>query len=276
MLLNRIFDIFAFNGNPTARYLFIMLLSLLTSVIFLLIFKKTSNQKKIKYHKNKIFGYVLQIPLYKDRFGLLISSILNIFKHNGLYIAHTLFSLIFVIVPLIFIMVQIDNRYGYEPLQEEQQFFVQVDLKDGTDRDTLEKVFCETSPEVELETLPLRMEDERSVLWRAKIVEANPEQPPTLRFGVEGNGQPLEKQLITAYGQQPRFAPTKKQASFFNRIFYNAEGYLPNDSPFTSISTQYDRAGYSFVFWDVDVIILFFVFTLIFGFALKGVFKVDI
>lgn len=276
MLLNRIFDIFAFSGSPAARYMFIVLLSLVTAVIFLLIFKKTSNQKKIKYHKNKIFGYVLQIPLYKDRFGLLISSILNIFKHNGLYIAHTLVSLIFVIIPLIFIMVQLDNRYGYEPLQAEQQFFIQADLKEGTDRDTLEKVFCETSRGVELETLPLRIEDENSVLWRAKVVNIDPEQLPTLRFGVEGDVRPIEKQLVTGYGQQPRFAPTKKQASWFNRIFYNAEGYLPADSPFTSVSTQYARAGYSLVFWDVDVIILFFVFTLIFGFALKGVFKVDI
>ena len=276
MLLNQIFDMFAFSGSPSARYLFIVLLSLVTAVIFLLIFKKTSNQKKIKYHKNKIFGYVLQIPLYKDRFRLLISSILNIFKHNGLYIAHTLVSLIFIIIPLIFVMVQLDNRYAYEPLHEGQQFFVQAVLKKDTDRDTLEKVFCEASPEVELETLPLRLEDENSVLWRAKIVEANSGQIPTLRFGIEGNEAPIEKQLVTAYGQHPRFAPSKKHASLFNRIFYNAEGYLPADSPFTAISTQYNRAGYSLVFWDVDAIILFFVFTLIFGFALKGVFKVDI
>ncbi|MCP4402487.1 MAG: hypothetical protein GY801_34910 [bacterium] len=276
MFLNKIFDIFAFSGSPAARYLFIVLLSLVTAVIFLVIFKKTSNQKKIKYHKNKIFGYVLQIPLYKDRFGLLIRSILNIFKHNGLYIAHTLVSLVFIIIPLIFLMVQLDNRYGYEPLQAEQQFFVQADLKDGTDRDILEKVFCETSPEVRLETLPLRLEDTNSVLWRAKVVNAEPEHIPTLRFGIEGDGQPIEKELVTDYGQSPRFAPAKKQASLFNKIFYNAEGYLPKDSPFSSISTQYSRAGYSLVFWDVDVIILFFIFTLIFGFALKGVFKVDI
>jgi hypothetical protein len=173
-------------------------------------------------------------------------------------------------------MVQLDNRCGYKPLQVEQQFFVRADLKKGADRDTLEKVFCETSPEIALETLSLRLEDENSILWRANIVDANPENIPTLRFGIEGNGQTVEKQLVTAYGQRSRFAPAKKQASWFNRIFYNAEGYLSEDSPFASISAQYNRAEYSLVFLDVDAIILFFVFTLIFGFALKGVFKVDI
>jgi len=83
-------DIFYFGTYPNARYLFIVLISLISAVIFLLIFKKTSNQIKIKFHKDKIFGNVLEMCLYSDKFGLVLSSILSILKHNILYIKQSI------------------------------------------------------------------------------------------------------------------------------------------------------------------------------------------
>ena len=99
MLLNRIFDLLSFGVSPTARYLFIAVMSLVSAVMFLLIFKRTSNQRQITLHKNKIFGYVLQIPLYQYSFGLLIRSVLQILKHNLCYIGQTLIPLVFILPP---------------------------------------------------------------------------------------------------------------------------------------------------------------------------------
>jgi hypothetical protein len=275
MLLNRLFDVFSFTLTPAGRYAFIGLLSLISAVIFLLIFKKTSNQKKITYHKNKILGHLLQIPLYQDRFGLLFSSIVQIIKHNILYILHTFSSLVFMIIPLIFITVQIDNRCGYAPLMNGQKFLIRVTLDKTVDRATLERLFCEPSTGIVLETPALRMEDEKQVLWRAKVLEASTGKLSNIRLGLEGDTHLAEKMLVTAYSQK-RFSPDKKIASWWNRIFHNAEGYLPDDKPVIAISTDYQRAMYPFLFWRVDAIILFFIVTLIFGFALKDVFRVKI
>ena len=255
--------------------MFIGLLSLLSAVIALLIFKKTSNQKKIKYHKNKIFGYVLQIPLYKDRFGVLFSSIGQILKHNALYVLHTLASLIFMIIPLIFIMVQINNRCGYAPLAQGQGFLIRVTLNDTVDQATLESVSCEPSQGIVLETPALRLEDEKQVFWRAKVLDASSENTSSIQIHFEGNSPIVEKDIATAYNRQ-RFSPEKKKHSVWNGIFYNAEGYLPAETPVIDISTEYARASYPFLFWQVDAIVLFFILTLVFGFALKGVFRVNI
>lgn len=275
MVLNRIFDLFSCSLSPVGRYVFIVLLSLLSAVMFLLIFKKTSNQKKIKYHKNKIFGYVLQIPLYKDRFGVLFGSIGRILKHNALYVLHTLASLIFILIPLLFIMVQINNRCGYAPLAQGQDFLIRVTLDETVDQATLESASCEPPPGIVLETPALRVEDEKQVFWRARVVDASPENTSSIRIQLEGHSPVIEKSLATAYNQK-RFTPEKKQPSLWNRIFYNAEGYLPAETPVTEISIGYARAGYPFFFWQVDAILLFFILTLIFGFALKGVFRVNL
>jgi hypothetical protein len=275
MFLNRLFDIVSFTQSAGARYVYIVLMSLISAVIFLLIFKKTSNQQKITYHKDQILGHVLQIPLYKDRFGLIFLSIFNIVKHNILYIQQTLIPLLFMLIPLIILMVQINNRCGYEPLHPGQQFVIQAELNANAGSETLDSLYCETSPVVQLETPALRIETERTVFWRARIVEQHSDSLPVIRVGNGASEQPIERSVVTEYGGK-RFSPEKKQWSFWNSVFTNAEGFLPADTPLSSITIRYQRAGYALFFWRVDAIILYFVFTLIFTFAMKGVFRVKI
>jgi hypothetical protein len=59
-------------------------------------------------------------------------------------------------------------------------------------------------------------------------------------------------------------------------VFNNAEGFIADNVVFDRISTTYHRIGYSFLFWSVDAIILYFLLTLIFAFALKRFLKVTI
>lgn len=268
-----------FGNGPKARYLFIVLISLISTVIFLLIFKKTSNQRKIKYHKDKILGNMLQMPLYKDKFGVLVLSILNILKHNILYLKQTLIPLLFICIPLILLTVQINNRCGYKPLEVNQRFIMRVDLDthviQGPIPAIIEKVYCETSPGVVLETPPLRIEPEGKVFWRARVVESPQNSQSYLHIGVQGNDRIIEKTIVTDYYHE-RFSPAKGKWSLWTELFNNAEGFLADDTFFNSISIEYHRASYAFLFWSVDAIILYFLLTLIFALVLKPFVKVRI
>ena len=279
MTLNRFFDVLYVGAGPNARYLFIVLMSLISAIIFLLIFKKTSNQRKIKYHKDKIFGNMLQMPLYKDKFGMLVLSILNILKHNLLYLKQTLIPLVFICIPLILFTVQINNRCGYKPLEVNQRFIMRVDLDANAIQDSLpaviENVYCEPSPEIVLETPPLRIETEGNVFWRARVAELPQNSQPYLRIGVQGSDRLIEKTIVTDYRYE-RFSPAKGKWSFWNGLFNNAEGFLADDAFFEFVSIDYHRASYAFLFWSVDAIILYFLLTLIFALALKPFVKVTI
>lgn len=278
MVFNRVFDVVSFTGTPGLRYLYIAFMSFLSAILFLLIFKKASNQEKIKAHKNKIFGNILQLRLYKDQFGLLIGSILNILKYNLLYIQQTLIPLVFMIIPLLIVMVQINNRCGYTPLDNEQEFIIRVDADrkaDGAFTEVLDDIYCEPSQSVTLETPALRIADEGSVFWRASVVNSTDSALSSLRIGVRGNPDVVEKTITIDYHQK-RFAPIKTTWSLWNELFNNAEGFIPADMPIKTISITYQRAGYSLVFWRVDAIILYFFLTLVFGFLLKDFFHVTI
>jgi hypothetical protein len=274
MMVNRLFDLLTFGTSPTARYLFIVLLSLLSAIIFLLIFKKTSNQQKISYHKDKIFGNVLQIPLYQDRFDVLLVSVFNILKHNLLYIKQTLLPLVVMLIPLLLVTVQVNNRCGYAPLKVDQRFIIQATLDpEELSADILDSTYCETSADIALETLPLRIETEGSVLWRAKVIQEA--SAPRIRIGVQGREQSIEKIIVTDY-ERKRFSPETRKWSWWNWVFHNAEGFLPDEALFRTVANEYTRASYPFLFWNVDAIVLYIIFTLIFSFVLKGVFNVTI
>ena len=128
MVLNRIFDVIHIGTGPNARHVFVVLLSVISAILFLFILKKTSNQIKIQHHKDQIVGNILQIRLYQDSFGVLISGIVNILKHNLWYLTQMIVPILLICIPLVLLTVQINNHCGYEPLKVNQRFIIQAVL----------------------------------------------------------------------------------------------------------------------------------------------------
>jgi hypothetical protein len=276
---NLFFDLFPIGGSQAERYIFILTSSLLSAVVFLILFKWTSSQARIKLHKRRISGNILQMRIYGDRLGLLFLSMLNILKHSTLYIGQTIPPLLLICIPLLLLMIQVNNRCGYQPIRLNQRFMIRVDL--GANGMTsgsfkkIAKVYCRTSPGIVLETPPLRIESDGSVFWRARLDGARGEHRQYVRIGMEGTDQILEKGIVSDSGEM-RFSPWLEKWSLRQGIFRNAEGFLPDDTWIRSITVGYDRARYPFLFWSFDSIVLYFLFTLLFSFALKGLFKVTL
>jgi len=273
-IINGLFDWLSFDASHEVRYVYIVLYSLLGAIIFLILFKKTSNQGRIKFHKDKIWGYILQIRLYKDSFRLLLISIGNILKHNCLYMKFMIIPLLAIMVPLLILTTQINNRYGYEPLQPKQTFIITTRLADNLDTNQLFQVFCKVSPGIILETPPIRMEDELQVSWRARATQPQANSQPVIQIGLEGEPGIAEKIVAVDYAVK-RFCPTLMKLSFLDGLIYNAEGFLNADSPVQEINIRYNRAGYGFVFIEMDPIILFFILTLCFALLFKPFFRVQ-
>jgi hypothetical protein len=270
--VNSVFDLFLFGGTFAMRYLFIVIMSSLSAVMFLVVFKQTSNQQKLQYEKNKIVGYLLQMRLYRDRFFLLIQCVLAVLKHNVLYLQHTLVPLLILCIPLIIITFQVNARGGYLPLSVQENFIVRADLDDkipiGDESQLMEKIYCTASPEIRVETLPLRVTRERKVFWRARVVALSENGRATLQIGIQGGDAIVERSVVigpVAGG----FQPLKAKYSFWNGWDHGVEGFIPDSAKIQAISIGYRRAGYPFLFWKLDAVVLYFVLTMLLGIALK-------
>lgn len=276
--LNRMFDFLQWSVTPNGRYLFIIFISILSAIIILPLYKIISNQKKIKYHKNRIFGNLLQMSLYKDKLNVLFQSLLLILKHNVLYIAHSFIPFLIIAIPIILLTIQVNNRCGYQPIEVNRSFIIQADIQAKSIKENttsiLDKIYCTTSPGIIIETPALRIENERKIFWKAKIDKINQSHSSFIRIGIQGNDNFIEKQIVTDHHK--RFIPVKAKWSILEGYLNSAEGFFNDDALLDRVTIDYKRASYIFFLWEVDAIILYFIITLIFVFVFKGVFKVRI
>ena len=277
VLVNRFFDFLWIPLSKTPSYLDILIVSAISAILFLIIFKKTSNQEMIKIYKNKIIGHILQIRLYKDHPMITFKSILSIFGYNFIYLIYALVPMAFIIVPVLVISVQLNNRYGYSPLQIEKPFIIRAELDKTTVPDvkkSIQKIGCTTSDGMVLETPALRQINEATVLWRAKVIDA---KSPAQTFTMIMDGEPgsVMKKVISAMTKDG-ISPETTKWHLDNLFVNNAEGFIPDSSPFEAVSVTYEHATYPFLLWNTDPITMYFLWTLIFGLVFKPIIKVTI
>ena len=268
--MNKAFDFILFTEGHAGRYFAIILLSAISALVFMAIFKKVSNQEGIKREKAKIVGNLYQMRLYKDDLGLILSSILNVFKYNLFYIRYMLIPLIVIIIPLMIITVQVNQRCGYNPLIAGDEFIVTANLSNSGLLDTIQ---CQTTSGVEILTPAMRIYDQGKAFWRAKIGE-QAEQNETISI-IADKRQIGEKAVIANHSVE-RFIPQKIQGKKLEAALFNAEGFLPPASPLERLTINYPRTTYRFLWIGMDAIVLYFVLTLIFALILKPFFRVSI
>lgn len=282
LILNCIFDLFLFPLSAFPDYVSIAVLSLLSAIMLLFVFKGVTNQRAIRRQRDCIAGHILQILIYNDRLGNILSSIFAALKHNLYYLLHVLPALLVAIVPLFFITMQVNNRFGYEELDVGDRFIVQVRLKEECPEGFGEpELGC--SKGLKLELGPLRIPSKRSFYWRFLVlpISFDAAECSSLAIemdGVKGEEEGIKRHVARENGRSPsgRFAPYKVHPSSSSALLHHAEGFLVKGTRLESIRISYSRAAYSLFFWQVDAILLFLLLTIAIGFLLKGFVKVEI
>lgn len=270
LTVNRIFDLIFFMGGYEGRYAAIVFIGAVSALVFLIIFKITSNQEGIRREKNRIIGNLFQIRLYKDDLLLILSSIFQIFTHNLSYLRYMLAPLLFTIIPLVIFTVEVNQRCGYQPLRAGSEFIISADL---SGKHLLDTIKCETSSGIALLTPVMRVYDQAKAFWRAKIIrQAGTQETVALYI----NGREAAAKTVVMDTPARRFIPEKIKADSLNAILYHAEGFLPVDSPVERLTVAYPRASYNFLGIGMDAVVLYFIFTLLFALAVKPLFRVTI
>ena len=112
IFLNNLFDVLWAPFSHSSIYIDLIIISAISALIFLVIFKQTSNQERITHYKNKIFAHILEIRLYKDQPILTIKTILWILGNNFKYLRYTLIPMVVIIPFLLIALLQIINKDG--------------------------------------------------------------------------------------------------------------------------------------------------------------------
>ncbi|MBI4880220.1 MAG: hypothetical protein HY812_11270 [Planctomycetes bacterium] len=270
-VMNGLFDLIClpFRGMPPLVGLTVI--SLLCGVLLLLLFKYTSPQQAIARVKNRLWGDLHEIRLFKDDFGVISRAIGRLMKENGLYLACCSVALLPMIVVVLPVLFQLDARYGYDPLAPGERVVMNVILAAGHDP-VAEEVALALPEGVLLEAGPVRVPATRELVYRLRVAEAGEHE-----IGVAVGGETYTKRVDAVPGLSSVSPARFNSSRTLDALMFPAEPPWPAEAAIEAITLTHRRAA--MLGMDGDIfpwLIIFCVVGLAFGFALKGVFKVNL
>lgn len=165
--LGHLFDFILYPFRGLSPWIAMAVLSLITAVFMLLVYRLVSNQAGIRMAKKRIAAHLLELRLYKDSLPVTFKAQGSILRWNLRYILHSMKPMLIMIVPLVLAIIQLDLRFGYGPLEPGATAILKVRLNEGR---LPSSVIADagTSSGFVVETPPLRIDPEREVNWRLR------------------------------------------------------------------------------------------------------------
>ncbi len=244
--------------------------SLATAVLMLEVYKLTSNQAAIRRAKDRIKAHLLEMRLYKDNMRVTLAAQGAIVRANLAYMAANLKPLAVMIVPLVLILAQLSVWFDRAPLRPGDETLVKARLVGSADPVTA-GLELEVPPGLEITAPPVRIPDLHEVVWRIKAKAAG-DGTIVLRSG----GTVLEKSVAIGGRPLSRVSALASRGSFLKRVLYPGEPPLPPGSPVRSVEILYPGRILSVFGLSIHWLVAYLVLSIVFGFAFKGLFKVEI
>ncbi|HUX08627.1 MAG TPA: hypothetical protein VMX35_15100 [Acidobacteriota bacterium] len=270
-ILNTIFDGYFGLAGMLGGDAALWIISALAGVVLLLIFKITSNQKAIKRTKERISASFLEVRLFKDDMSQMMSAQGRIFGSAFRYMGHAMAPMLWMIVPVLLLLIQMNLWYGYEPLDEGDSALVVARIE-GSEPLVDMPLRLETDEGLTVDTPPLRIEALREVNWR---VRAETPGSHTIRL-VWGDGKDeAVTQTVQVDGAFIKIEPIRARGAW-EELWNPGAVPLPSPGPVSFLEVTYSEAEVNLFGFRMHWVIAFFILSLVFGFAFKGVFGVEI
>lgn len=244
--------------------------SFLTALLMLEVYKLTSNQAAIRRAKDLIKAHLYEMRLYKDNMRVTLASQGAILKANLSYLAANLKPLLVMIAPLVLILAQLSVWYDRAPLRPGDETLVKASLDAAADP-VAAGLDLEVPPSLEISAPAVRIADLHEVVWRVKAIS-----PGSGRLTLRAGSAILEKSVAVGGGPLARVSGLASRGSFWKRVLYPGEAPLAGGTPVRSIEILYPAGSLAAFGLRVHWLVAYLVLSIVFGFAFKGVFKVEI
>ena len=245
----------------------ILFLSTVTGIIMVWLFGKTTNQRLIRSLKTQIKGHLLEMWLFRESLRLTLTAQRKVLWTTTKYAFCSFRALIVLMIPALLIMIQMQARYGWEPLEVGDSTIVTVTYADYMPVEAMSPMI-EVSRGLEIETPLLRIPNERTSNFRVGVLEEGPQE---IRF--EMDGQQFTKNFTTAHSDN--VVSPVRASGWGDQLLYPIEASLPPGS-IRTVSVEYPDAQISILGWGIHWLWVFMIISILAGFALKGVLGVEV
>ncbi len=244
-----------------------LLWPVLCGVVALIIWKYVSNQQGIEWARDQIKMHLLEIRLWRHDLTVVFGAVARILAKNAVYIGYNITPGLILALPFTIVLVQLEANYAKAPVPVGTVELLHVTLESDTEVKPVE-VALNLPDGIVLDAPPVRTPD-GEIFWRLRAETAG-DHLLTLTAG--------DHELVKgwAVGGEPRKVPQMRTKSW-EALLYPGEGGIPAQSPFYDARIAYPDRVMPWL-WDGEfgVLMWFFVFSLLAGFALKDVFGVTL
>jgi len=267
--LRAFFDALLYPFREMSPWVTLLPLSLGTAVVLLLIFKRTSNQEALTAVKAKITAGLFEIRLFNDDLRSMFQAQGQILRRTLTYMRLSLVPMLWTLPPLILVIAQLQFHYGYEGFTPGDSTQLQVVLKPDAVPSGKPAIRVSSSNGLSVVEPAVWVPSLREMAWRIDV-----DAPGSYELGIS-LGSAAATKSVDASNLIVRRSPLRSRG-FLDELIYPAEAALPADSPFASITIDYDDATVSFFGFGIHWLIAFFVISIAFAFALRKPFGVTI
>lgn len=244
----------------------VIIVSIVVGLIMVVLFGYTSDQKKIHVAKDQLKAHLLAVRLFQDQLPVVMKTYGRIILGTGRYLRLAFMPLLYVIIPITLLIVQLDRYLGMNPAQPSQAFLVSVKAAP----DVLNDVKLDLPAELAASAPAVHIPADNEVVWRV-VAEKN----GTYNINVGAGGQTFSKQVVVS-PDISRLSPVRLRDHWIDRMLTSGEEKLPPNGPIESIDVSYAPREINFAWIDWNWIVLFFVLSMIAGFAFKELLGIEI
>jgi len=244
------------------------IISAVTGVFLLVIFKYTSNQGAIGKIRDDMKAHILALKLFKDSISVTLHAEARVFKGALLLLFHAIPPMLVMIIPISLLLAQMSLWYQSRPLLPGEVAVMTVKLN-GNAGGRWPTVNIEPAPVAEVTVGPVRVFSRREICWEIKALENG-----NHRIALHVDRHQIEKELAIGDGFM-RVSSTRPAWSWANILMNPAEKPFAIDSIVQSVNIGYpDRLSWtSGTDWWL---IYFFIASMVSALILRPFMKVRI
>lgn len=266
--MTRVFDLLLAPLAPWPA-LAMVVVSALTAVWALLLFKAVTPQARLSQVRDRLFGHIYEMGLYQDHLRVVGRIQWNLARANLRYLSLTLPALFVLTVPMVLTLAQLDSRFSHRPLQAGEETVFAVTLAQGAAAD-LQDVHLETPAGLSVQAGPVRDRATGSVAWRLtqdvsgdhEIVVWRADQEIARRLVPGGDG-------FVAVGETSR-------DSWLHQLLYPGAPTLPTDGILSRMTLSLPERTSEYLGVRLNWLVAFMIFSLLVGLAIKDLLRVSI
>ena len=260
-----IFALLAFAGN--VPLLLVLAISIVIGFLMVIVFRYTSDQKAIARAKDRLKAHLLAVRLFQDQLPVVMRAYGKILRGTGSYLRLAFTPFLIAILPITFLIVQLDRYFGWTPLQPAQTFLVEARVEDPA---ALNDASLQLPPELSTSAPAVHVPKDKEVVWRVMA-----EREGQYEIKIAAGGQIASKQVVVSPGLA-RVSPVRLKDNFWERMLVSSEPALADNSPVQSIGINYPPRVIDFAWMEWNWIVLFFVVSLIAGFIFKSALGIQV